>query len=286
MSPPPDKKSLSERDICTKYITPAIVQGGWDVQTQVRENVHLTKGRAIVRGRLVTRGIAKLRRAEDRAAGLVESRRPRVGGVTKIGGEQMAAEIKLSELTPHDPVEIKFAFSGLREKHAQKIMRDIIRDGWPGQKRPKQSVYAIRLAGEVAVAYKRSFSPVTYIGEGNAFDRVYKHTNWLVPLLLSVPQLSLEVRIVEVARKNHLSLYQNVEADLLRWFSDDHGGVPWFNRQGEPSKHDCYDYHPEAVKELKKMISIGSGNTFRWAIQPTRNNDHYHHYTKGMASDA
>jgi type I restriction enzyme, R subunit len=53
------KKSLSERDICTKFITPAIEKGGWDVQVQVRENVHLTKGRVIVRGRLVSRGTAK-----------------------------------------------------------------------------------------------------------------------------------------------------------------------------------------------------------------------------------
>lgn len=57
--PPPDKRSLSERDICTQYITPAIVRSGWDVQTQVRENVHLTAGRVIVRGRLVTRGVSK-----------------------------------------------------------------------------------------------------------------------------------------------------------------------------------------------------------------------------------
>lgn len=54
-----DKRGLSERDICTKYITPAIVKGGWDVQAQIRENVYLTKGRVIVRGRLVTRGTAK-----------------------------------------------------------------------------------------------------------------------------------------------------------------------------------------------------------------------------------
>jgi type I restriction enzyme R subunit len=54
-----DKRALSERDICTKFITPAIVARGWDVQVQVRENVHLTKGRVIVRGKLVTRGKAK-----------------------------------------------------------------------------------------------------------------------------------------------------------------------------------------------------------------------------------
>jgi type I site-specific restriction endonuclease len=50
---------LSERDICTKFITPALVAAGWDVQTQIREEVGFTKGRIIVRGRLVTRGRSK-----------------------------------------------------------------------------------------------------------------------------------------------------------------------------------------------------------------------------------
>ena len=53
------KKSLSERDICTKFITPAVKQSGWDVLSQIREEVSFTKGRIIVRGRLVTRGKAK-----------------------------------------------------------------------------------------------------------------------------------------------------------------------------------------------------------------------------------
>ena len=51
-----DKKSLTERDICTQFITPAVVRAGWDLNTQVREQVHFTKGRIIVRGKLVTRG--------------------------------------------------------------------------------------------------------------------------------------------------------------------------------------------------------------------------------------
>jgi type I restriction enzyme, R subunit len=53
------KKELSERDICTKYITPAIAKAGWDVHMQVREEVYLTAGRVIVRGALVTRGKRK-----------------------------------------------------------------------------------------------------------------------------------------------------------------------------------------------------------------------------------
>jgi type I restriction enzyme, R subunit len=54
-----DKKSLSERDICTKYITPAITAAGWDLHTQIREEVSFTKGRVIVRGKLHTRGLQK-----------------------------------------------------------------------------------------------------------------------------------------------------------------------------------------------------------------------------------
>ena len=34
-----DKKQLSERDICTKFITPALEKAGWNVQTQIREEL-------------------------------------------------------------------------------------------------------------------------------------------------------------------------------------------------------------------------------------------------------
>ena len=54
-----DKKVLSERDICTKFITPAVEQAGWDRIGQIREEVSFTKGRIVVRGKLVTRGKAK-----------------------------------------------------------------------------------------------------------------------------------------------------------------------------------------------------------------------------------
>jgi hypothetical protein len=54
-----DKRSLSERDICTNFITPAVRRAGWDVMSQIREEVSFTKGRIIVRGKLVSRGKAK-----------------------------------------------------------------------------------------------------------------------------------------------------------------------------------------------------------------------------------
>jgi hypothetical protein len=49
-----EKKQLSERDICTKFITPALAQAGWDLLDQVREEVSFTAGRIIVRGRLLS----------------------------------------------------------------------------------------------------------------------------------------------------------------------------------------------------------------------------------------
>ena len=57
-----NKKTLTEADIRTKFITPALdkdKQGSWDVMTQILEEHYFTKGRVIVRGQAVHRGEAK-----------------------------------------------------------------------------------------------------------------------------------------------------------------------------------------------------------------------------------
>ncbi len=54
-----NKKRLSERDICTKFITPAIEKAGWDKQTQFLEEVSFTDGKIYVRGKLTARGARK-----------------------------------------------------------------------------------------------------------------------------------------------------------------------------------------------------------------------------------
>lgn len=54
-----DKKKLSERDIITKYIIPAVEKAGWDRNKQIREEVNFTDGRIIVRKKIVTRGKRK-----------------------------------------------------------------------------------------------------------------------------------------------------------------------------------------------------------------------------------
>jgi len=54
-----DKKSLSERDICTKFITPAVEKSGWNKLTQLLEEVSFTDGKIYVRGKLTARGNKK-----------------------------------------------------------------------------------------------------------------------------------------------------------------------------------------------------------------------------------
>jgi type I restriction enzyme R subunit len=53
------KKLLSERDICTKFISPAIENSGWNKLTQYLEEVSFTDGKIYVKGRLTIRGASK-----------------------------------------------------------------------------------------------------------------------------------------------------------------------------------------------------------------------------------
>ncbi len=48
-------KELSEADIRTKFITPAIVKAGWNIDTQIREEYPITKGRIIAKGKVCKR---------------------------------------------------------------------------------------------------------------------------------------------------------------------------------------------------------------------------------------
>jgi type I site-specific restriction endonuclease len=66
-----NKRSLSERDICTKFITPALERAGRDIARQIREEYSFTKGRVIVRGKMAMR-------VKSRRAGYLLSVKPNV----------------------------------------------------------------------------------------------------------------------------------------------------------------------------------------------------------------
>jgi type I site-specific restriction endonuclease len=57
-----NKKALTEMDIRSKFIMPAVVGANgdkWNLHTQIREEVYFTRGRVIVRGKTVKRGEAR-----------------------------------------------------------------------------------------------------------------------------------------------------------------------------------------------------------------------------------
>ncbi|MCO4782708.1 MAG: DEAD/DEAH box helicase family protein [Candidatus Cloacimonetes bacterium] len=54
-----DKSKLSETDIITKYILPSITNVGWDLKTQILQEVKLRDGKVIVRGQMGMRKTVK-----------------------------------------------------------------------------------------------------------------------------------------------------------------------------------------------------------------------------------
>ncbi|MFA5917840.1 MAG: DEAD/DEAH box helicase family protein [Candidatus Gracilibacteria bacterium] len=50
-----NKKELTERDICTKYINPALISSGWDLEKQIREEVTFTDGKILIQGKKISR---------------------------------------------------------------------------------------------------------------------------------------------------------------------------------------------------------------------------------------
>ncbi len=101
-----NKKRLSERDICTKFITPALERAGWDIATQIREEFPLTKGRIIVRGKLHTR-------AEHKRADFVLFYKPNIPIAiieakdnNHTAGDGMQQALKYAEM-----LQVPFVFS-------------------------------------------------------------------------------------------------------------------------------------------------------------------------------
>lgn len=195
----------------------------------------------------------------------------------------MPAVVTAAEVRWGSPVRVQLgSISGLTSTQSLPAIRKHLQAGWPKIRRAQQCVYIIRLLGDVSIDYPRDFSPVIYIGEGNAYRRLYQHAGWLAPLVTSVKNTGVEIHIAEVVRRNRRQLYKHVEADLLRWFVDIYGSLPWFNRQRESSMEGRYSYDKSALRSLKTRINRGSGHTFLWAIKPTYNNYLYEPYAKGM----
>lgn len=99
------RHALSEDDISVKFISPALHNAGWDEDRQIRRQVAFTKGRIIVRGKLVARG--KPKRADfvlyyqHIPIGLIEAKK---ADVSAAHGMQQALDYAAS-------LDVPFVFS-------------------------------------------------------------------------------------------------------------------------------------------------------------------------------
>lgn len=59
-----DKSKLSETDICEKFISPALVRAGWDLNEQILREYPLRLGRMVVRGQRASRDKKSVVRAD------------------------------------------------------------------------------------------------------------------------------------------------------------------------------------------------------------------------------
>lgn len=185
-----------------------------------------------------------------------------------------------------DPISVRFGFSGIDPEEAAILVRKRLKSQFPDLDRPSQCVYVVRLKGDVAIAYGDDFSPVIYIGEGNAASRLHGHAEWIAELLVAVPNAEIEVRVADCVRTSDSSLCQCVEADLIAAFVEKYDRLPWFNRQREKKHLAQRTYSTEVWSEFNQRIGKVQGSRYIWAIRPTSNNSQYEPYSTGVYGDA
>lgn len=192
------------------------------------------------------------------------------------------ATVTATHIRWRDPIAIRFGFSGITNDEAISLAKNRLTDQFPDLDKPHQCVYVVRLRGEVAISYGAdAYSPVVYIGEGNAANRLKGHAEWFAGLLMAIPNAEIEVRVADCVRQMDKNLCQFVEADLLRMFVNEYSCLPWFNRQLEPKHEGKRLYSKEVQTAFRQRIGKVQGARFRWAIRPTPNNSQYLPYRTG-----
>ncbi len=191
------------------------------------------------------------------------------------------ATVTTNHIRWRPPISIRFGFSGITVDEAVTLVQRRLKSQFPVLDKPKQCVYVVRLKGDVAIAYGLQFSPVIYIGEGDAAGRLYSHAKWIAALLVAVPNAEIEVRVADCVRANDADLCLYVEADLITAFIERHNCLPWFNRQREVKYAGKRSYEKEVKHEFAQRIGKVQGSNFLWAIRPTDNNEQYQSYDTG-----
>lgn len=146
----------------------------------------------------------------------------------------------------------------------------------------KRCVYVIRMKGDFVIAYPFGRSPVLYIGRGSALGRLSSHLRrWLHEIDGFGKDVRIEIRVCRTRRKNVTDMFKFVEADLIDWFADKYGIIPFFNSRRETAYEGCVDYTDTDAAQMKAALGVGKGKRPLWAIAPAPANKNYDVFHRG-----
>lgn len=147
----------------------------------------------------------------------------------------------------------------------------------------KRCVYVIRMKGDFVIAYPTGRSPVLYIGRGSALGRLSSHLRrWLHQIDGFGKDVKIEVRVCRTRRRNVAEMFKHVEADLIDWFADKYGVIPFFNSRRETGSADCVYYTDTDEAQMKAALGVGKGKRPLWAIAPAPANKNYDVFHRGL----
>ena len=149
----------------------------------------------------------------------------------------------------------------------------------------ERCVYVIRMIGDFSIAYPEDYSPVLYIGRGDASMRLGQHLrNWLTEVRTFGREIRIEVRICRPRRRARADLFKHVEARLIRDFQKANGAIPFFNSRRESKFENGARFTKTDERRFRAAIGLGKLAPPKWAIQPTPANPAFDVYHKGHAA--
>lgn len=190
-----------------------------------------------------------------------------------------------------DPIRLDYS-AALQKAALLKALRKQLREGILRQQAFTESdldrcVYVVRMKGPVVIAYPWADSPVLYVGRGQAPKRLASHLKkWLHDAHRFGSEVGVELRICVPRRTNRVDFFKNVEADLIDWFEEKNGAIPFFNSRRETSWAGKVNYLPTQRTDLARALGVGSGNRPEWAVRPLRSNANVDVYHRGLHPNA
>lgn len=134
-----------------------------------------------------------------------------------------------------------------------------------------RAVYVIRVCRPFAFNYGDRYSPVAYIGKGQAQKRITSHLKtWIPHLSAKIPDLRIKIFYCEPRARRVGTICEGVEADLIANFIQHYGRRPLRNRNTPSDPHERI----YSSSELH-VLHPGKGKGFHWALSPLPSSHFY-----------